>query len=200
MLLLRTYSLLDSTWTFSLNGPRTFLDPDSIITRGTERDEERLPLSGPFNGFAYWYAVTWFAAHIDPVSNPPRAEIFDMQTIEEGMYDGNPLYPSRDARVETPLLGAVRVVPNPYNPSAAHDKQAFPGEPRVQFVNLPAQAKVDIYTVSGDLVRSLRHEEQDDSLDWDLKNGRGEDVAPGIYLYYVETTGGTATGRFVIVR
>jgi hypothetical protein len=206
--LLRTYSLLDTTWTFSVGGPRRFVDPDSIITRGTGRDplhpEEPAgalePLDGPFNGFAYWYAVTWFAAHLDPVANPPRAEVFERQTVEQGMYENNPLYPGKVARVETPLLGEVRVVPNPYNPNAAFDKQAFPGEPRVQFINLPSRAKVDVYTVSGDLVRSLNHEEGDDSLDWDLKNNDGENVAPGIYLYHVEASGETATGRFVVVR
>ncbi len=206
--LLRTYSLLDSTWTFGVGGPRRFVDPDSIITRGTGRDPLRPdeptgalePLEGPFNGFAYWYSITWFAAHLDPITNPPRAEIFERQTIEEGMYENNPLYPGKTARVETPLLGEVRVVPNPYNPHAAAEKQTFPGEPRVQFVNLPSRAKVDVYTVSGDLVRSLSHEEGDDSLDWDLKNDGGKDVAPGIYLYRVEASGETATGRFVIVR
>ena len=200
MQLLRTYSLLDSTWTFRVGGARRFVDPDSIIARGTERDGTRVPLAGPFNGFAYWYAVTWFAAHLDPVTNPPRAEVFDRQTVAEGMYESNPLYPSKIARAETPLLREVRVVPNPYNPNAAFDKQAFPGGPRVQFINLPSRAKVDVYSVAGDLVRSLNHEDGDDSLDWDLKNDGGEDVAPGIYLYHVEASGETATGRFVIVR
>jgi hypothetical protein len=144
--------------------------------------------------------VTWFAAHLDPVANPTRAEIFERQTIGEGMYESNPLYPGKIARAETPLLGEVRVVPNPYNPNAAFDKQAFPGEPRIQFINLPSPAKVDVYTVSGDLVRSLNHEGVDNSLDWDLKNDGGEAVAPGIYLYHVEASGETATGRFVIVR
>lgn len=208
MQLLRTYSLLDTTWTFWVGGPRRFVDPDSVITRGSGRDplhpEEPAgalePLEGPFNGFAYWYAVTWFDAHLDPVSNPPRAEIFERQTIQDGIYGNSPLYPSKIARVETPLLGDVRVVPNPYNPNAAFDKQVFPGGPRVQFINLPSRAKVDVYTVAGDLVRSLNHEDGDDSLDWDLKNDGGEDVAPGIYLYHVEASGETATGRFVIVR
>ncbi len=197
--LLRTYSLLDSTWTF-VGTERTFVDPDSIIARGTERDEDRqVPLPGPFNGFAYYYSVTWFDAYVVPNSNPPQFTIYDRQSIAEGMMD-KPVYPGRVAREQTPLLADVKVVPNPYNPDAQYDRQAFPGEPRVQFIHLPRQAKVEIYTSSGDIVRSLTHEEDDDSLDWDLKNNDGKNVAPGIYIYYITAGGETNRGKFVVIR
>ncbi len=201
--LLRTYSLLDSTWTFSVNGPRIFMDPDSIIARGTERDRERNPdlppVSGPFNGFAYYYSITWFDAWIEPNSNPLNYTIFERQSKAQGMMS-QPVYPGKSSRVEIPLLKNVKVVPNPYNPKGLAGQQVFPGAPRVQFVNLPSKASVDIYTSSGDLIRTLKHDGETDSIDWDLKNDNGKDAASGIYFFYVQASGETTTGRFVIVR
>ncbi len=200
--LLRTFSLLDSTWGFGVGAPRVFADPDSIIPRGTEQDRLRDPeemVPGPFNGFAYYYALTWFDAYLDPTTTPSRVTVFERTTVEEGIYP-HIIYPSKKPRAQSPLLGNVKVVPNPYNPQGQFDQQAFPGAPRVQFINLPRDAKVDIYTMAGDHVRSLKHEEDDDSLDWDLKNNDDKDVAPGIYLYYVEAGSETTTGRFVIIR
>ncbi len=197
--LLRTYSLLDSTWTFSKDGPRIFADPDSIISRGTERDVDRVDIPGPFNGFEYFYSITWYKAYVDASSNPPRIDIYPQQTIQQGAM-ATPVLPSKAPRVQTPLLGSVRVVPNPYSPSAKFGRQSFPGEPRVQFVNLPDKAKVDIYTVAGDKVRSLVHDVGTDALDWDLTNNNGKSVAPGIYVYYVTASGETTMGHFVIAQ
>ena len=198
--LLRTYSLLDTTWTFRAS-ERVFVDSDSIIARGTgrtpDREEgERLP--GPFNGFAYWYAITWFDATVDTSVIPPVVTNFNVQTLAEGA-ETDPVYPSKPPVVSTPLLGSVHVVPNPFR--ADQITQSFPTGNRIQFVNLPTPADVDVYTASGDKVRSLHHEEADGSLDWDLKNADGRDVSSGVYIYYVRsTTGETATGRFVVIR
>lgn len=201
--LLRTYSLLDSTWSF-VGGERTFADPDSIIPRGQERDpefEEGTVVPGPFNGFGYDYAVTSYDAVIDATSFPVRITEFENEDPED-VATPSPVFPGRQARQAIPLLGEVRVVPNPYNPDADYGKQAFPGPPRVQFVNLPRTAHVEIYSVAGDLVRELDKIDDDnvDSIDWDLKNDDGRDVAPGIYVFLVQASGETKTGRFVVAR
>jgi hypothetical protein len=202
--LLRTYSLFDSSWTFSASGPRVFADPDSIIARGTERDPEREPdelVAGPFNGVRYTYSVTWFDGIVDGTAFPTRYTKLDTLRGEAGALSPV-VVPTAIARVSTPLLAEVRVVPNPYNPAALYNQQVFPGPPRVQFVNLPSEARVKIFTASGDLVRELEKppDPGDDSVVWDLKNHNQEDVAPGIYIYYVESGGERIWGHFVIAR
>jgi hypothetical protein len=202
--LLRTYSLFDSTWTFTAAGPRIFVDPDSIIVRGTERDRERergAKMPGPFNGFGYVYSVTWFDGVVDGTVFPVRFIRFDSLPDSSSAYSPV-VVPSAAARVSTPLLAAVRVVPNPYNPSAPFNQQVFPGAPRVEFVNLPAQALVKIFTASGDRVRELPKvpDPGDDSVVWDLKNNDGRDVASGVYIYYVESGSEKIWGHFVIAR
>ncbi|NNF06644.1 MAG: hypothetical protein HKN21_07775 [Candidatus Eisenbacteria bacterium] len=197
--LLRTYSLFDSTWTF-VGDMRAFADPDSIIPRGTETDREFEDenITGPHNGFPYYYALTWFDAFLDGSSGTLRPVFVERQSILEGLV--GPVFPGGQARTTTPLLSDVAVVPNPYNPGASFGQSAFPGAPRVQFINLPSPCSIDIYTVDGSIVRTINHESIDDSADWDLKNADGNDVASGIYIYYMTASGQEARGRFVIVR
>jgi len=198
--LLRSYDLFDSTWTFDLEGIREFSDPDSIFPRGSEHDPDfdEVEIAGPHNGFAYYYSVTWSEAEIDSSTGTPRAVYFPMQTPEQGKL--GPIFPARTARTASPLLNEVKVVPNPYNPNGFADQQAFPGPPRVQFTRLPEMCQITIYTVAGDKVRTLEHEDATDSEDWDLKNADGREVSAGIYIYYIEASGQTQTGRFVIIR
>jgi hypothetical protein len=100
-------------------------------------------------------------------------------------------------------LEQVFVTPNPYLGNEAWDA---PGEHRVQFRNLPPQAKIQIFTVAGDLVCELSHQSTvSGSEDWDLKNGERRDVTSGIYIFRVTAPnghGGTfqTKGHFVIVR
>ena len=202
--LLRTYNLLDSTWTFT-GDERIFNDPDSVIARGAlppgETEGEVVEVPGPFNGFTYLYSVTAFDALVDATVFPFRITQFDSLRGEEGVLSP-PVRPSQTARVSSPLLAEVRVVPNPYNPAADFGKQVFPGAPRVQFVNLPSKALIKIFTTSGDQVRELEKPENTgvDAVDWDLKNANGRDVASGIYVFTVEAEGERFTGHFVLAR
>lgn len=208
MVLLRTYSVFDSTWQF--DGPdRVFVDPDSIIVRGCAGIPDPFlpcdPLRGtaiaPFNGFPYYYAVTWFDSRAVAISGGVRIEEVEVQDRAAGAAP-EPVRPSAPAVTASPLLAQVAVVPNPFNLRDAFRRSSFAGESRVQFINLPGGASINIYSVAGDLVRTLDNDEEDGSTDWDLKNGDGDDVVGGIYLYVVSAAGGTQTrsGHFVIIR
>lgn len=207
-ILLRSYSLLDTTWSFT-GDLRIFSDPDSIVPGGVLRDPDfdpDEPVPGPFNGFGYLYSVTTFDAVIDATVFPYRLVFFENELPGEAARR-DPVYPGKEARVTVPLLANVKVVPNPYNPAADFQKQAFPGPPRIQFINLPAAATIEIYTVAGDLVTILDKPEDSnvDSMDWDLTNHDGDDVSPGIYMFRVLNSGESQTGeskmgRFVIAR
>jgi hypothetical protein len=105
----------------------------------------------------------------------------------------------------TSNLEQVYVVPNPYQGSAPWD---FPGETYVEFRNLPTQAEIKIYTVAGDLVAIVQHNDPTSgSAPWNLRNQNGQDVVSGIYMYKV-TAPSTSTNpngfqfsyHFVVVR
>ncbi len=97
-----------------------------------------------------------------------------------------------------PNLERVSVVPNPYR---AHEAWDLPGAHELHFINLPARSTIRIYTLSGDLVTKLEHDDPVRDFErWDLKNQDGRDVASGIYMYRVEAGSFSFQNRFVVVR
>jgi hypothetical protein len=209
MVLVRSYALFDSTWTFRGN-ERVFVDPDSASVRGCGGipglDEDFCdPLTGkaiaPFNGFKYWYAVTWFDSKVDSIGGRARVREIERQGREQGIL-ASPVQPAALPSSEAPLLGRVHVIPNPYDPSDEFGRQQFGTEERVQFVNLPSPGRIKIYTIAGDLIRELLNDDDDGAIDWDLKNADGEDVVPGVYMFVAETGDGSQrrNGHFVIIR
>lgn len=89
----------------------------------------------------------------------------------------------------------VNVFPNPlfgYNPATSYEANNFSDEPFVTFSNLPPEEiTIKIYTISGELVRTLRETEKSSPsspfLRWDLKNDSGLRVASGMYLAIVSS-------------
>lgn len=200
--LLRKFGLCDTLYTFGFRDlSRRFSDPDSIFPRvgriGEDDDRPSLPIPGPFDGFDYEYSVTAYdltlvgsvVHEVDRFVESPREAAWP-QFVQ----------PNSNADEVIPFLDKVRVVPNPYREGQALWSEA----PKVQFQNLPQKATVRIYTTAGDLVQILEHDGGQyrfGSKDWDLKNGDGRDVVPGVYLYHVTTPSGEETsGQFVIIR
>jgi hypothetical protein len=75
------------------------------------------------------------------------------------------------------------------------------------FTHLPTYCYIAIYTVSGELVTSFEHNDIFSGQEsWDLKTGNGDEVAPGLYIYTVESGNGSSydkfkhIGKFAIVR
>ncbi len=95
----------------------------------------------------------------------------------------------------------VIVVPNPYIKHAAWEM----GEAKVQFFNVPEDARIRIYDAVGGYVTTIYPKEysyggQQGRAEWNLKNAKNEDVASGVYIYRIESKSGNRIGRFVIVR
>ena len=97
-------------------------------------------------------------------------------------------------------INKVKVIPNPYMVESRFEEPG--GGNMLRFTHLPNQCTIKIYTVTGEFVTSISH---DDSFDgneyWDLKNDSGESIAPGLYLYTVETPNGEKmVDKFAVVR
>jgi len=112
-------------------------------------------------------------------------------------------------------LREVAVVPNPYRGDASYSNYNPPWEiigetgrwleqdRRIQFINLPEQCEIKIYTISGDLVNTLQHDNPVNGFeDWNLTSISGQTVASGIYLYSAKDTrnGKVQVGRFVVIK
>ena len=98
------------------------------------------------------------------------------------------------------------VVPNPYVAAASFEPERFAtagrGERRIEFRAIPARATVRIYTVTGDLVRTLEHDGLTTGMvPWDLRSKDNLEVAPGLYIFHVDAPDvGQHVGRFAIIK
>ena len=70
----------------------------------------------------------------------------------------------------------------------------------VTFTRLTMDATVRVYTISGELVATIKKSSSIDSIGWDLHNSSGRQVASGLYIYISEGNGSTKRGKLVIVR
>jgi hypothetical protein len=101
-------------------------------------------------------------------------------------------------------LDAIHVVPNPYYVRAEWDQSV--NLRKVQFVNVPPNSTIDIYTVSGELVARLDHGAANSSdkvgiVDWKIWTYEFTEAAYGLYIYVVKTLDGkTHVGKFAIIR
>jgi len=80
-------------------------------------------------------------------------------------------------------LDAAIAGPNPYNASKHFDST-------VTIANLTAEATIRIYTVSGQLVRTLEENDGDGRKDWDLLDKDGDPVPSGLYILIIKNDKG----------
>jgi hypothetical protein len=113
-------------------------------------------------------------------------------------YSGSSL----DATVTTDsLLARVHTVPDPYY--VTNPMEIAVNRKVLRFVNLPAQAIIRIYSLSGVLVNVLEHNDPTGGGEttWNLRNRNNQFVASGVYFYHVETPDGKGrVGRFTVVN
>ncbi|HET9328207.1 MAG TPA: hypothetical protein VFQ05_15680 [Candidatus Eisenbacteria bacterium] len=198
----------------------TFVDPDSsgAFFKRCRRDSMGqcyspgdsiivlMPPPGPHDGFRTWYAITYEGRNI--LSNDYLdMHLNDAIACVEIQRSSCPNLNHKARNVTGPVeptvgpkqdLQKVSVVPNPFRASEVWDT---PGGHEVHFINLPTQAKIRIYTVAGDLVAILEHNDPVRDFErWNLKNGQGRDVSSGIYIYRVEATDFFKQDRFIVIR
>jgi hypothetical protein len=98
-------------------------------------------------------------------------------------------------------LQRVHTVPDPYY--VTNDLEITPTTKVLKFVNLPRQAIIRIYSVSGILVAVLNHNDESGGGEatWNLRNRNNQFVASGVYFYHVEAASGASkVGRFTVVN
>ncbi len=81
-------------------------------------------------------------------------------------------------------LARINIYPNPY--FANNLAESSPYTRWVTISNLPEQATIRIFTLSGELLSTIQHNNKTGSERWYLRNDSGLPVASGIYLVYIE--------------
>jgi hypothetical protein len=112
----------------------------------------------------------------------------------------------------------IYVVPNPYIVQGGFDRLSSARavlDPRIMFVNVPAEGILRVYSVSGQLMQQVTWTQNDllaqgsnsptGDLPFILRTREGLDFGPGLYLYVLtpksaNANGQIARGKFVIIR
>lgn len=104
-------------------------------------------------------------------------------------------------------LSVVKVVPNPYLVRAPWDLDN--DYQKIEFINLPSECTIRIYTVAGDLLQTIEHSspypggftnQSAGTAYWNFQTRNNQKIATGVYVYYVTSPFGTTTGRFAVIR
>ena len=107
-----------------------------------------------------------------------------------------------DKKIDEAMLSEVTVSPNPYLRHSGYNEST--GEHKIKFSKLPTECEINIYTVSGERVRTVQFQDGGyyGNYFWNQKNGNGELVAPGLYIYTIEDKAykHKHIGKFAIVR
>ena len=164
------------------------------------------------NGFVYFYSITAKDSTGQRDVYGGRGTLAE-QEGRRGATEQDGVVPQA---AQGASAGAVYVVPNPYRGNAQWDLTPSAADPtgtHIDFFNMPAgQWTLRIFTISGDLVQTLRWDDiqtngkpqqetpTDGQATWNLISRNGQDVSSGIYLFSVESDLGTSQGKFVVIR
>jgi hypothetical protein len=160
---------------------------------------------GLVNNVEYFYSVTAFSKPDSTINWPSQQTSISANAVK--------VVPGSGPKTG---LDSVAVVPNPYRGDIRYQDYDPPWEKppgtrerwleqdrRLQFINLPEQARIKIYTLDGVHVQTLRHSSTRRGFeDWDMISRAGQAIASGIYLYTVENlaNGNATTGKFVVIK
>jgi hypothetical protein len=160
-----------------------------------------------FDGFPYHYAITSYDQGFKRANPGDLAMKFESPlhwatTNSDGSVTlGSTQIPVSFRRPPPEEFEPVAAVPNPFRESEIVD--GSPETQVVQFINSPPRGTLYLWTISGDLVRTITQDQPDVGvLEWDTRNEAGEKVASGVYIYKVVdlVSGQEAFGRLIVIR
>jgi len=177
----------------------------SVVDRGGSFPD---PADGPglINGIPVAHAVTSFAVQCGILlptiprgtETAPPAACLSLESARVFKV----AFPESDPSSVIPAeadLTKISVVPNPF--IVMNELSQGRGLHRILFTNLPPVATIRIYTISGNLVRILDHNDGSGTEDYDVRTRHDLPLASGNYYWHVTTPDGrTRLGRFAVIN
>jgi len=194
----------------SIDGPWKLLAEFDKIDDGFGNDlgiEHAYIDYGLVNNVEYYYTLTAYNKP-DKALNWPSLET-SLRVNSRSVVPGT---------APPPKVGQVAVVPNPYRGDIRYrDYRPAWEKPegsrhfwleqdrRIQFIHLPEQCEIKIYTLPGELVNTLYHNEIGTNKgyqDWNLTSSVGQAIASGIYIFTVKdlVLSDMQVGKFVVIK
>lgn len=187
---------------------------DGTLTHVTGNQEYIDILTGPDN-LPNTSRITWritLSGSSDATISPGQGDVFELKLKKPFGRGDVFVFTARGERIDAAVAKdqytqqKPYVVPNPYVASASFEPERFAvsgrGDRRIEFRGLPQSCTIRIYTVRGELVRTLVHDgSREGYVAWDLRSKDNLEVAPGLYLFHVEATSvDPYIGKFAIIK
>ena len=187
-----------------------FGEPDSLLINDTYY-QYKFENANIKDGWLNYYAVTAYDQG-DPDAN--------LESLESSIYSNRVyVFPGKAAAKENDWVGEPTVYPNPFKGQALWDGYGSRSK-MLWFRNLPNEAEIRIFSLAGDLVDIIQHEESYNGADivnidaqknplmaggehaWDLITMHDQATASGLYLFTVEdkNSGQIKEGKFLIIK
>lgn len=204
--LIKTDLYLVSTTGNGMNGQDGFI---SILVKNSAMDTI-LVADSLYNLDTFQFEGIEAKVNFPPGNPPSQGNIFSVETLA-------PVLPGIRDQYSFKIKGAVnstasisnninkiKVVPNPYLVSSLFEREygELRREPlrQIQFINLPSECTIYIFSVNADLVKTLHHNSTNGTEVWDLRTESGREIAPGVYIYVVKSAGKEFKDRFAVVK
>ncbi|HQI39884.1 MAG: hypothetical protein B6D44_05755 [Ignavibacteriales bacterium UTCHB2] len=105
-------------------------------------------------------------------------------------------------------LDKIKVVPNPYVVTHQGESRLLStqtsgrGEREIRFTYIPPGTKISIFTVRGELIKTLYHDDlYVGDVYWNLRTEENLDVAYGVYVFVAEVPEiGSKVGKFALIK
>jgi len=187
-----------------------FGEPDSMLINDTYYNY-KFDNANIKDGWLNYYAVTAYDQG-DPDAN--------LESLESSIYSNRVyVFPGKAAANKNDWIGEPTVYPNPFKGQALWDGYGSRSK-MLWFRNLPNEAEIRIFSLAGDLVDIIQHEESYNGADianidaqknplmaggehaWDLITMHDQATASGLYLFTVEdkNSGQIKEGKFLIIK
>jgi hypothetical protein len=160
-------------------------------------------------GVSYYYYIV---AVGDPANNDgtgltPRGVLRSSRYYTQA-YDPATLKRPEGVRSDPTSMDSIRVVPNPFSLGADPNRLRFPGEPdKIGFFNIPGQSSIQIFTESGELIKTIEHNDGSGDAYWNCTTSSNQVIVSGIYIAVVTDLtdvpgrkGRRKIVKFVVVR
>ena len=96
-------------------------------------------------------------------------------------------------------LSKIRTVPDPYIVANEFESSQF-GK-RLMFNNLPNECKISIFTVAGDFINDIYHNDNKGYTFWDMRTYNDQYIAYGLYVFVVTLSDGQEhIGKFLVIK
>ncbi len=133
--------------------------------------------------------------------------IIEKPFLPEDIYEFTTISPFIDTEKAKKDLNKIKVIPNPYFAANAFEGQntftSGRGPREIQFRYLPKECTIRIFTLSGELVKTIHHTSTIDfgTGSWDLLTKDNLTASYGIYVYHIKAPGiGEKIGKMAIVK